>query len=400
MTPDADRKHLRDTADDVDSSGFDINSGYGRINALRAVTERPWWIIEPLITNSAQQFSPSVYENNIVWNDNRDGNREIYLIDISTKQETRITNNPSDQLSPFIHGKNIVYSDNRNNNYDVFVYNSGNDNIFGTTDDITEKQITTNTSDQIVECIQGNRLVFRDTRNGNKDIYIYDLGNDGIFGTNDDISERQITTNTSDQFSPEIYKNIVAWEDYRNSALDPDIYIYDLSTGQERWIAKGFVPAIYEDKIVYYNNRNNNMDVFMFDLSTGQETRITNNPYSQNRPRIYGNMIVWQDTRNSGTLSNDIYCFDLSTNQETMLAGGSVSQGGPFIYKDIIAWIESPSISNPDIYMARRPQIYSPLNSDNEPVCIPATNNYTLSALALGFLVAGTELLRKRKKIA
>jgi len=77
-----------------------------------------------------------------------------------------------------------------------------------TASNITETQITTNASDQYSPVIYGNKIVWQDYRNGNWDIYIYDLSTK---------KETQITTNTSDQYSPAIYGDRIVWVDYRDA---------------------------------------------------------------------------------------------------------------------------------------------------------------------------------------
>ena len=64
----------------------------------------------------------------------------------------------------------------------------------------------------------GNTIVWQDNRNGNWDIYAYDL-----------ITRQQIhTTNKSDQVAPAIYGNKFVWTDYRNGH-NPDIYMGTIS---------------------------------------------------------------------------------------------------------------------------------------------------------------------------
>ena len=41
---------------------------------------------------------------------------------IASSSETRITNNPSTQQSPAIYGNRMVYADNRDGNWDIYVY--------------------------------------------------------------------------------------------------------------------------------------------------------------------------------------------------------------------------------------------------------------------------------------
>ena len=61
--------------------------------------------------------------------------------------------------------------------------------------------------------IRNNKIVWSDYRNGDYDIYMYDLGSDGRYGTDDDILERQLTTSTSNQNGPKIYDNKIIYQD-------------------------------------------------------------------------------------------------------------------------------------------------------------------------------------------
>lgn len=85
--------------------------------------------------------------------------------------------------------------------------------------------------------------------------------------------------------------------------------MYDLSTQEEAQITKNESyqgdSSIYGDRIVWRDTRNGNDEIFMYDLSTSREIQITNGGYSGG-PKIYGDRIVW------GTNTNNIYMCDLS----------------------------------------------------------------------------------------
>ena len=82
------------------------------------------------------------------------------------------------------------------------------------------------------------------------------------------ITETQITTDTANQLNPAIYGDLIVWEDYRNGNWD--IYMYDLSTGTETQITTDpsyqGVPAIYGDLIVWYDYRNLNLDIYLGEI--------------------------------------------------------------------------------------------------------------------------------------
>jgi Uncharacterized conserved protein len=87
------------------------------------------------------------------------------MYDLSAGVETQITNNTADQTNPSIYGDKIVWQDNRNGNWDIYMY------------DLTlglERQLTTDTGNQTDPSIYDNKVVWTDDRNGNDDIYMTD----------------------------------------------------------------------------------------------------------------------------------------------------------------------------------------------------------------------------------
>lgn len=225
--------------------------------------------------------------------------------------ERAIAAGSGDQRNPSISGDRIVWHDSRNGNNDIYLYDLGTN---------TERRITTNADDQRYPSISGDKIVWQDFRNGNYDIYLYDLSTS---------TERQITTNTASQRFPIISGNRIVWEDERNG--DPsmnfdsnwDIYLYDLSTNTERQIttntARQATPDISNDRIVWEDMRNGNSDVYMYDLKTNTERQITTDLDTQSYPGISGDRIVWQDVRENG---QGIYLYDLNVGVEQRIYGG------------------------------------------------------------------------------
>ena len=137
--------------------------------------------------------------------------------------------------------------------------------------------------------------------------------------------ERQISSNSANQIAPDIDNNRIVWLDYRNGK--PDIFMYDLISNQEKRIttdiAKPFAPTIKGNRIVWVDNRSgngfSNGYVYMFDLNTNQERRISTSGNAINVD-IDGDRIVWSTYENN---LSSIRMYDLSINQ------GFIEKGMP-----------------------------------------------------------------------
>ena len=331
-----------------------------------------------ITTNDSAQLYPSIYGDRIVWQDARNGvwnesgnidNLDIYMYNISTSKETQITTNKSNQSFPAIYKDRVVWVDDRNGNPDIYMYDLSTSK---------ETRITTSGSANCCRspAIYGDRIVWTDMRwtdmrNGNEDIYMYDISTS---------KETQITTNEFDQCDPSIYGDRIVWFDFRDGYNEGQscIFMYNISTSKETQVSKfGYRyidPAIYGDKIVYEDNEIS--DMCIYDLSTHKETRIpSNGVIGRSSPAIYEDRIVyWYHDSEAPSVFRDIYMYNLSTSREIQITTNESDKVSPAIYGDRIVWIDTRNgYPNDDIYMATL--------SESEQTSEPPVANFSAAPL-------------------
>ena len=88
--------------------------------------------VQQLTINKSNDYEPIFSPNGeyIVFTSERDGNKEIYIIDPITKKSTNLTNNTDDDWNPRFYpdSQKIIFQSTRDGNWEIYMMNvDGND---------------------------------------------------------------------------------------------------------------------------------------------------------------------------------------------------------------------------------------------------------------------------------
>ena len=231
---------------------------------------------------------------------------------------------------PDISGNTVVWMDERNGNKDIYGYNL---------DTGTEFPVITDSTDQWNPDIAGDIVVWMASDNESYDIYGYNLSSKTGF---------PICTDPAAQWYPRVSGNTVVWTDERND--DNDIYGYDLSTDTEFPICTAVgeqdSPVISGDIVVWRDMRTHQPGIYGYDLSSGTEFPIILEDADEEDLRWHLDMdrdiIVWEYlTMDEGLVAEkDIYGYDLTTDTEFPICTNRSDQYNPAVSGDIVIWLD------------------------------------------------------------
>ena len=260
------------------------------------------------------QEHPDIDGNMIVWEDDRNdeqerGVKDIFLASVSDFRNapytlpvgTRITNDPASQEKPSISGDSIVWQDNRNGNWDIYLYQRSKDN---------ETRLTTDTGNQWLPIVRGNYIAWYDDSSGRTNIALYDIAAKKVKDIID-CNARTTIPGGKTEFKPALSEKYVAWVE----SGEERIRYYEIGTGKIGHASTGTSdqswPSLYGSQIAWEEYQDGNSDIYMTDLDdlSAGEIRITTDSSDQVSAAISGSLIGWEDKR---VPARSIYMYDLS----------------------------------------------------------------------------------------
>jgi len=223
----------------------------------------------------------------------------------------------------------------------------------------TEFALWPSTDDQQSPDIWGNIVVWQQfvAEYGDYDIYIVDINNP------DELAPFVIG-DANDQINPAVYDDIVVWQDYVvwEGSADWDIRaadIFDLNEPQIFAVSdiadnNECNPAIHGNTVVWEDGEAGDFNIFgadITDLGNPVEFQIAAFEHDQQSPAIFRTTVVWQD---NGFGDWDIYAADIWQRNKPVEAAVSYiekDQQSPAIWGNIIIWQDN-FFGDWDIYAA------------------------------------------------
>jgi len=222
----------------------------------------------------------------VVWQDQSDGNTDIYAQDITAASNPIIpvTHASTTQQNPRTDGRYVVWQGQQaNGSWDVYV-----DDLNGN----TGPQAVTSTPglDEVNPAICWPWVAYQARATGNSgaawQVYARNLLSGQAFA---------VSPSTSDEVDADVQAARVVWQDFRDQGPG-EVYFGDLQSGAVRRITTNIFaqlhPAIYDNWIVWQDNRNVELDIYGFDLLRNREMQITSTPEDEFQPYLNGPWVI------------------------------------------------------------------------------------------------------------
>lgn len=305
-------------------------------------TSRRWWNYDIYITdtfnsnithltkNEWLDFNPTVSSNGskLAFISNRDGNREIYIMDLvwidgHLKWEgnnlQNITNSIENDWTPRFSptSNKIIFTTYFpiNDNYDIFIMNL----------DGSEKRNLTNTTwyEKYPQFSpDGSFIIYQAWQKGKMEIFFTNLLDENKINITKNISSHDIISH-GNSFSPDGQKIVFTSERDGNR----NIYIMKIDGSGLKQItnnlADDYEPIFSPDgqKIIFTSERDGNKEIYIIDSEGTNLKNLSNNNADDWNPRYYpdNNKIIFQSLRD-GPTNWEIYIMNIEGNQQRNLS--------------------------------------------------------------------------------
>jgi hypothetical protein len=258
----------------------------------------------PPIIQATATFTPAPpsLQGLMLFSSNRDGNSEIYALNLANQSLNRLTTNTAQDIQPALapDGIRVAYVSNQDGNNEIYL---------GGTDRRTPLNLTGNAADdqQPAWSPDGNWIAFTSTRDGNQEIYV--MRSDGS-------QLRNLTNQAANDSAPTWYsvgglfgfgsEDWIAFASNRDG--NQEIYrvrpdgsgLTNLTSNPAQDYAPSGFPG--GQTLAFVSERDGNPEIYTMNQNGGSVTRLTNNPAQDLEPAISSNGWVLFSTDREGNL--------------------------------------------------------------------------------------------------
>jgi beta propeller repeat protein len=229
--------------------------------------------------------SPSARGRWAVWQDQSDGNWEIYAQDVTASSNIlQLTHTPLSQENPRTDGRYVVWqAQQANGNWDIYL-----DDMEGTNG--PQAVTSTPNTDETFPAIDWPWVVWQQRPTGSSaawQVYALNLASN--------LPAAAVSRTTANELNPDVQAARVVWQDLRNPGAG-EIYYYDLTAGTLQRITTNLFaklnPVIGGHWIVWQDSRNGEVDIYGYDFLRQREIQVTDTPADESQPYIDGDWVV------------------------------------------------------------------------------------------------------------
>ncbi len=318
-----------------------VNQDY--IDSHIIFSSRRWWNYDICITNTYDgsitqltknqwiDFNPSASPDGkkISFVSDRDGNREIYIMDLEWldgyergrgNNLKNISNSKESDWTPVfspIENK-IAFSSYfpENDNYDIFIMNSDGGKKINLTNSSSYEKFPQFSPD-------GSFIVYQGWQKGKMDIFFVGLLDQNNINITNNLKSNDILP-IGNAFSPD--GRFIVFTSQREG--NSDIYIMNIDGSNMQQITKDLSSdteptfSSTDDLIVFTSERDGNREIYLYDLNSKLLKNLTNNPGNDWNPRFYpdNRKIVFQSDRDGNW---EIYTMSLNGKEQKNISNHS-----------------------------------------------------------------------------
>jgi len=310
-----------------------------------------------------------------VWQDQRNANWDIYGLDITDENASPvvIADGGLNQENPKTDGKYAVWQDRQSDGtWDIWAMEiGGGTSSFAIT--------STPDMDEQKPAVYWPWVVFQ-ARPANNPAAPWQLT---AYNMNLDTTE-PVDSTSQDQIDAAIHKGKIVWQDFRDAGYG-EIYLKDLSTGEITRLTDDsysqYYPSVFENWIVWSDNRNTQLDLYGYNLLRKTMIRLTDTSENETRPSVNGNWVVFEED-SAGVLQNNLALLSLSNMARIQLTNHASEKHRPATASGKLIWQDMQSGTS-QVMIGVLPNLQPVFNNQNAVAVTTGMVSYQADAYTL-----------------